>query len=431
MRQIGRVAILASLLASVAIDCYEGVRRRENAGTKHRMKIAATSGQECGTPIWGEASELIGSAGRPPYLFRHPSIAEGRGVVYLVGNDVPTLLQPVKLLGPLAIWSFNSGRIEPPAGPFAFVNPQAFVDSRGKLQVLWGEPREPNVINGPVFWRAIQVGAIWTASYDVELGWSPPRQLYADSGAILWIAALADRVSIDTAHRAAIAVPVLNPEAPRTVLLVFDGDRWRAVRTPIGGVAASTLIRDDTTIVAYLAAAEGTPRDVNSVFVVRSVDGGESWRAPELVWRSGTRPANSLRMRMTTDGALHLFWAQQDVSGAAVLRHMVQKRDATEWNPLAEMALEGGFNALQVVTDPCGRIHVIFEDYARMGPDGSFTFATWLHSWSKPSKLFGQWRPMDPAMSVTPNGRLVLTMLARLGSDPLHPTYRQLWAEAP
>jgi hypothetical protein len=228
-----------------------------------------------------------------------------------------------------------------------------------------------------------------------------------------------------------ITVPVLNPDSPHMAVFFFDGDDWHALRLPITSVAASTVIDHDIVTVAYLAAADNSRQDVNSVFVVGSADAGKSWDEPHLVWRSGVRPASSVRLRMAPNGALHLLWAQQDSSGAPVLRHFVRRATGDLWASVDEFSLKGGFNALQVATDACSQLHVVFENYPRMGPEGSLTFSTWAGSWAKPSGLFAAWRPIEPALSMSPTGKIRLTMLARLGSDPFNPTYQQLWVEAP
>ena len=109
--------------------------------------------------------------------------------------------------------------------------------------------------------------------------------------------------------------------APRTgtvarlVQLVYERGEWRVSEVPSrnGGSYVGLASAGQAVAIGDVSTVPKTGFDFNSVFLVRSIDGGTSWAAPELVSRSGETPANDLLTLMAPDGKAHLVWLSEAV----------------------------------------------------------------------------------------------------------------------
>ncbi|MDB4917539.1 MAG: hypothetical protein JWM95_5183 [Gemmatimonadetes bacterium] len=382
-------------------------------------------GSSCGTINWKAARALATVPGR---LARTPSIAVNDGITYVLGNNVPTLLKAFAPNDLLTIVTLDGRTIAPPHGDHLFMHPRAAFDAQKRMHLIWGEPMRREYRES-VMWIQANTSELWTAVRDTNGGWTEPKLLYSGVGTLLWNPQFTSHLS-GSRGRLGFAVPVINAQ-PRIAFVQFENGAW-SVREFVGqsGISAATAIRNNDFYVAYLSAANGVGQDINSVFLITSADRGNSWSLPELVQRSGTSPANALRLEIGTDGVLHLLWDQWKGQQGHVIRHFVRPPGSGVWKMSDNFPQPNSLGTVQTAIDACDRLHVVFESYDNLGARGSVAYAQWNGRWSASQNLFEEMRPMDPALTILPDGRIGLAMSLRIGNDTNNLHHTAGWAES-
>jgi hypothetical protein len=225
-----------------------------------------------------------------------------------------------------------------------------------------------------------------------------------------------------------IAFALPAPSTPPQGLTLFrtTRQRWKSTPVPASGGYASLAGSGGHLFLAYVDAANGYRRDINSVFVIRSGDKGVTWTPPVLVSRSGARGAYELHLVSLPDGSLHLVWVQDTGNGSSVLRHVSSSNAGSNWSAAQDLPISAppGMASLAVSSDQCGGIHVLYEDWQKGAEDRHLDYAHWRAGWSVPQHLFPEYRAGDAALKEIKGGRVLVVFLAqRAGSKPSSPTW--------
>ncbi|HEX6912655.1 MAG TPA: sialidase family protein [Longimicrobium sp.] len=352
---------------------------------------------------------------------------------YVVGNDIylfDSLPSPPRPLIAVAIAGRDIGK---PAGDFLFASPRAFVDSDGTLHVLWAEPGND--------WRPVvredwgtfrqHYASVWHAAYTPAAGWSRPGQVYASS-LITWYHGTADMVldSAGTLHG------VIADEEARTMFyLSFSHGAWQA--RPIPGITHAPVYmsiavsRDGWVYVAYVDADRSVRGDGNSVFLVRSTDGGRTWLAPQLISRSGTDRATQTRVLAAPDGTMHLVWAKNLSGGLEpqVIRHAASGDGGETWSPPQDVDIPDGLGTLHAAMDRCGAVHVVHESHVDVDEAQTeqrrLFYARWNGGWSALESPFDDFNSTEADMVTGSDGSPSLVWsVVRLAENPDHSTFQ-------
>jgi hypothetical protein len=376
-----------------------------------------TDGGSCAYAGWSTPRPL---AGVPPgSVIRSPSLALGQGAGYVVGNDIrlfDTLPVPPRPL--IAITDLGED-IGKPAGDFYFAAPRAFVDGDGTLHVVWAEPGD---------WRPVlrqdwgdfasHYGSLWHATYRPRRGWTVPERVYAGSQ-IRWSHGTGDM----TLDHAGVLHGLVTDEATQELIYLTLGGPGRQTR-PVpavqGPVYSSIAVGEHgETYVAFINADRSVQSDANSVFLVRSPDGGRTWLPPQLISRSGERQATAVQVLVAGDAGVHLVWAQNLSGGLSpeVVRHVVSRDGGETWSAPDDADIPNGLGTLMAAVDRCGCVHIIHEsvDYSEEeGTEhGILSYASWDGRWSPVERPFAALNSTEAALATDGQGspRLVWSVM--------------------
>lgn len=383
---------------------------------------------------YGEWSEPRPLAGLPPGgLLRRTVIVRDGGRELVLGNNLTVDDGRSQPSQPLLAFDLEGRGIGKPAGSFRFVKPGAAFDSRGVLHLIWGEPLNATGADSMSWLPAL--GSVWYANYTEATGWSDPEVVVRATDELRWALDLAE-VVVDSEDR--IHAAVVDLGEPRALIHV--------VRTPGVGWRSTRLVSETSTYSGYtsLAVGEGghvylayigpdrspaRPRrsDANSLFLLRSVDGGRSWVPPLLISRSGNRQATSVRALVSPDGAIHLVWGQNLTGGivAQVIRHSVSHDGGHTWSSPDDLDTPDFFRGdLRATVDRCGAVHIVYhnlEDHPNPeSPRGlmlaELWYARWDSEWSVHERLYPHLFSMETDVAVTGTG-LRLVWSARPADD--------------
>lgn len=298
--------------------------------------------------------------------------------------------------GDVYVMHRGAGGWEPPvnvsrsAAPAS--QPRLAAGPRGELHAVWGE-RRSNASPRP--------GAPPTAVYHavrVNGAWSTPRELFRTPHEGM---RLPESLVVD--GEGAVHVAFAARELVTRRMTVYHARRgpggWSAPRAVGAGVDPDLVLGPDGGLhLVFLEGdtveSRGAGRDVNSVFVTRSVDGGAHWSAPVRVSRSGVRPAHRPRLAVA-GGELHLVWLQAmnaaDIYPDAVVH--ARSADGHAWTQpvVVSAGVRGLPESLERVVDGGGRLHLAFRVAAGLGRGPYRPYhAVWEGGrWSAPEHLLG------------------------------------------
>ena len=398
----------------------------------------------CRSGEWSAPRALPNDASGQTLIARWPRFAiTSSGTQYLVGANLrsfgptdtldQTLLTARELDGAdLGVPSADSS-----SRPFRFNYPDVLVDSAGGLHVVWAEPRAATP--GPLTflaWRREKLATLWTARYSPGRSWSAPRRLLDDS-------ILVRRGWNETSHapaqrdpltgRAALSMPgdPLGYGAGAVLLFETRGESVHLSRIPTFSAPSYSAVvrRGRTLFVAFITAAQplasGPSEDVNSVFLQRSDDDGQSWSSPILVSRSGAHPAHYIQLHIAPDRTLHLVWMQERADGPDVIRHVSSRDLGHSWSvpddlePAARM-----LGAIATTMDACGTLHLVYGVLEPATLLAELYYASTMTRWSSIEPLFPGYRTSSLALQQTPDGALLLGFVGIAGAgtakDDLH-----------
>lgn len=179
-------------------------------------------------------------------------------------------------------------------------------------------------------------------------------------------------------------------------------------------VSAATLHLSDSAspYVSFLApAALGGEHiyDSNSVHVIKSIDGGESWGSPILVSRSGHNQATMPQMIQGRDG-LTIIWGKNLHRGLFphAIWYSISMDDGENWSTPSELYNGNDLiNDLIMFQDPCNTLRVIVTRHTSSSEYGLFGLVQRRGAWSGLSLLKGS--STSPYI-IRQNGAIMLFM---------------------
>jgi hypothetical protein len=369
----------------------------------------------CQPREWTPPARLLTPSPPTRRVARSVSIAGDTTDLYVVGNDVLFLDQPVKVGEALTAWRVGHGSIGAPAPDLAFVSPRAVVDASGRLHVLWGEPSTDAKEIAPYKWALLPISSIWSATYEPARGWSHPARIH--SGPVDWNRATVGAVSAEAKHENLVVAP---NDAGGVLLLALRDGRWHATtvlenlkpayasvialvgRQLLSIVAASTPDPED--------AAKGTFHDVNSVLLY-SQDRRGAWRPWKRIQRSGEQPAFELALLEGAQGRVHLLWRQTIRQDYFVIRHVHSDDGGASWTEPSDLMPGGPVQNVQAAVEACGRLHVVYEDWSEGADAVRIGYATWDSTWSSPRRLHAQYVIAEAGLHRRTDGALLVTFL--------------------
>jgi hypothetical protein len=365
---------------------------------------------------WSDPSPVPAAASGDTALVRYPTIAAGIGGGYVVGNNVRTAARPLSRKRLLQIWSFANEPVPPPAGDFTFMFPRGVVGPSGELTVFWGEPRADLRSTDSVRWMpllAYGTESVWSATFTPGAGWDTPIKLH--QGGVEWNKQLVDRPIVMGGSAVVAVAKSANVDGGILVLAARRGV-GSSRELPTGLASQPSIAElDGTAYVAYIAAYQGNRPDENSVFLIATRDGGVSWSAPTLVSRSGSRPANDVRLRAGPDGRLHLIWRQSVEGGRSALRHVSSVDGGATWSTPDDLAPAAGLSLPRAAIDRCARLNVVYENGRA---SGSLDHVSWDGAWSRVERPFPDMATFDADLAATDSGDLRLVLVAGAANDP-------------
>ena len=339
---------------------------------------------------------------------RSSAIVADERNLFIIGNNLPSNDQPVRIGETLTAWRAGYGSIGAPAsgGDFVFVSPKAALDAAGRLHVLWAEPATHEQIIPPYQWILLRTSSIWAAVYEPPHGWSSPTRIY--SGPIDWNwRATSGPIAEGTDGESLLAVP--NEDGGVLVLALRNRD-WKitSISSRTAPVYASALALGARRLLAVVQADTTQLHDRNSVFLY-SQDGDSAWHLVRQLQRSGTQAAMEIRLLKGASGRVHLLWRQNIRGDYFVIRHVQSDDAGATWTEPSDLLPGGTIQNLEAAVDRCGRLHVVFEDWS----EGSFNavrigHATWEESWSRPQRLHPSYIGTDLTLVPRTDGSVLL-----------------------
>lgn len=418
------------LCLPVALSLIVMDRRGVVGASAFELSAVPRIDMSCNYGPW--SAPRAGGGDGAPLAYWPRMTARAAGPVYVAGMAmrVPVDDSPLPS-NPLIVQELGGASLGRPTGAFRFSHPLPLVDGRDRLHIVWGEP--PGGA-GPVTFQEWffqeKVGALWTAMYEHGRGWSVPRKLFEDSTQyIRWD----ERVHSSVAGgRWMLAVPAdareSGPGAVVTIGFADDTLTAEMVRWPYGGLVYSSVAAVGNKVFLGIvtgwapptpAPTAGAPSrittDVNSVLLLASSDGGNTWRPPMLVSRSGQFPAYAVTVFASPDGRVHLLWLQELGNARRVLRHVVSTDDGSSWSAPEDLVAPPGEPESPVaVVDACGTLHVIFQLRDHATQRAQLAYAAWRDHWTPVERLLDALVTTGaPSLSLAPDGRLLLAFLAR------------------
>jgi hypothetical protein len=357
----------------------------------------------------------------PSRLARFPTITTNGNEIYVIGTDI-SFFDATRIHGNrLTIWQVHDEwkLLKPPPGSFKFVFPKGVVDSKGALHLFWGEGAPGEDVES-FRWFSVPINKIWGATYSSKSGWSEPRLLVM--GAHLSWGPTKSAVYADKDVGVLLALPASKLGEPTEI---FRGipDNWTSTPLPVNGIYLSFARVRSRIYLAYVNASPDGENDVNSVFVMRSDNGGSKWGAPTLVSRSGIHGAYELHLVQGKGRSLHLVWSQDVGNGKSVIRHVSSNDAGSHWSAPDDLETNSppGLAALSVIPDRCGGFHALYLDYRDGAQNRHLNYVHWLNGWGAPEHLFWDYRAGDATISSNASGILVVFVAQRSGSPGAAP----------
>lgn len=401
------MTVLRACVAGALAGAIAGCARAEPG---KEMRSDSTAGAAL---AWNAPASLVRG---PTVLFRAPVLAISDSVGYVLSGPPtepvrPRVGAPSADAGRLLAMRLPDRAIQPPDGPFAFVFPQAAVDRRGVLHVVWAEPAAPAALDTAGDLRLVRLGSLWYATYDGR-SWSPPARIY-ENERIDWEPARASGLALDAAGDPHLAFGGEDREGRWMLIhLRRRGGSWlRTDVRPAAPVVYADLAAGPAGRVAVVYVSSHRDADgfhQNALFTVHSTDGGETWDAHRPLGGPAAWPASEPRIVMGPEGTEHVVWTR-NVPGAfdsEGLWHAASADAGRTWSAGAALPLSGVTDGKRAVADRAGAVHVVLVSYRNRRADLLYTrFSA------------GRWAPLAPVFP----GRMGAAPSLRIdGRDRLH-----------
>lgn len=381
----------------------------------------------CDPRVWGTPVPRRVGLSRAPVVATFPAIATSPRGELLFGNSIPFFDTRVIHPGSLTAISVADGQdIGAPAGPFSFAYPKAITTTTGQTRLFWVEPAQLSPALPAREWPLREFAWIWSATYTPGLGWSFPERVYGPRP-LIWHHPSPAPISVRGADTPTLLLPVVSrPNAAGAfALLRLTDATWRVQPLPFPhNPAYATLVSvQDRLLLGYIAGnSQSRGRNVNSVFVAHSLDGGTTWSPPLLLGGGPGERAYEIKALVDAKGTAHLVWLHVTDAGHHSLRHTRSLDGGSTWSPASSQPLDGVVLNLDAALDHCDVLHVLFQT----STDRQTTVlveAQWAGSWTTAQRLFPDLRTNGFVLAKQSSGHLLLAVLAQRNALPLHMPY--------
>jgi hypothetical protein len=267
------------------------------------------------------------------------------------------------------------------------------------------------------------IRGIWTSTYDGS-AWSTPRFVAARFQSVWRFSQGWARH--DWSPDVALAFAGLSRSRWTVSFLNLEGTPSGISDVDVGSIPLYMALVSpgpSQLVLGYISNDRTIPNDRNSVFAIRSTDGGRSWSAPVRIALSGQQPASDVAIVQSPDAMLHAVWERNtsgETFGAQSIGHSVSRDLGKSWSPPEYWDTGETFMNLKVVAGMGGRIHVVYQ---ALLPDGIrpalvYTSRSATSQWQKPVRIFGDTvSARAPELAITASGDVVLLLSKLLGMD--------------
>ena len=288
-----------------------------------------------------------------------------------------------------------------PGGTYGFAQPEMTISADGTLHMVWAAP--PPTSSAADSERTRYTRLLYTARKDDQ--WTAVREIFSaperglrSPGEINW--GDGRHSSLLLGPENALHLSVIT-NANHIHYLRRDAEGWSVVRT-------GAVNDEEVRMSVYADLAVGTEgehlvlpfvgpageRDRNSVFVTRSVDGGETWSTASPVHAPDARVATMPEISVDSSNQWHLAWLQSRGRGVfdGTPYFAVSPDAGTTWSEPSEIDVSSTGTSRSVVgavhaaVGARGTVHMTFDRFGS-DSDGIYHVRRTPTGWTAPHRL--------------------------------------------
>jgi hypothetical protein len=374
------------------------------------QRTPAPGGGRCDAASWS-APAPVPSGADGQHVARFPVLVSDNADAVVLGNDIVSYDGRPIPREPLTVWSLDGRNIGRPPGHFTFAYPRGAMRS-GTLHMLWAEPSDSTRTSDPYAWPG-ELSSVWGASYSPRSGWSRPSRVFAG----MLQAPLDGSPSVGATSDASLVEFGTHMQGYSAFILAFrlTDERWDSLLIPVGpGAFYPSVVQVDSTIVAaFVDAAGGRESDVNSLFLVRSTDGGRTWMPRLLLSRSGRRAAFDSQLLLDSHRQLHLVWRRMEADERGTIGHMMSPDGGRSWTHAEELTLAVPAYLARAGIDRCGQVHVLYADLSGREETSRIGHVRWNGTWHDDGQLFPTFELGGMTVHADTDAALTMVFLGR------------------
>lgn len=226
-----------------------------------------------------------------------------------------------------------------------------------RVGLLWASAVAPEGFAGPDAWPSYTYTELWFAEW-LGSRWSDPQKVLESDLRVDWPVAATVRHSEKWGAIAMVSrsgfrdASVHFGQPPGGLTPIPVGPGLRPVDGSFYEIEGSGAIR------AVVRAVPDPSATTESILIVESTDGGETWSAPEVVWRSpastGRRPG--IRFEVDALGNEHILWSPVQ---APIVEHIVRIAGRRDWLRQEVPAQASPFLGMEVGVSGCGLLTLV------------------------------------------------------------------------
>lgn len=172
-------------------------------------------------------------------------------------------------------------------------------------------------------------------------------------------------------------------------------------------VAAAAARRADVLALAYACTCR--PGGAQGVVVRISRDGGVLWSRETPVDSLMPGTATVVAVAVGHGGTVFTAWQERGETSRIVVR--AQDQADSPWTLQGTIAYEGFASRLQLLTDDCGDLHLLFDRFRASGVWVSYV-RRHGRDWGELQRPFGELQSFDPSMAVMHDELFIAAMRA-------------------
>jgi hypothetical protein len=278
--------------------------------------------------------------------------------------------------------------------------PAAAADHRG-LFVSWAEATEP--MSTAKEWLDAPTSSVWFATHSPPGGWSAPRQIYTGSRRVDM--KRSGNVLIDQSSR--VHTLFIDDRLVPSVLIHAIVDTALAVdslRIGMGTFLRAAMTSADEIVAAYVG-FDGETRTSGIVYVsVWQEDSG--WRTPRMLPGSESGDAADVNTLWSGHRALVMWRTRVGIA------HAWSDDGGRTWQ-VGEQLRSGSIDRVRAAADPCGNVHVVYEDWVDEGrPSIGYSILDRSGSWMSQPRPLPNTDAIEPAIASDSERILLVASIA-------------------